>query len=94
MKKVNGYSIEDYLTCIITLCLSYLNPKRGMVTDSRFFKESSLKDKAYYILKPLMFSFEEGKEWAKQTIDKPWDFTLFQKKPFFTMDGKATYQRA
>lgn len=51
------------------------------------FKNTALYSKAEDILKSLCFNFEEGKEWAKNCFESPWDYKLFQRKPLFIMDS-------
>ncbi|MBE4910187.1 hypothetical protein IMZ08_19295 [Bacillus luteolus] len=89
-KKHYGYSIRDYFACITALCSKYINKETlsdDLITSLEYFQTTILKDIAPIILQPMMFDFDEGKEWAIEAISKPWDFSLFQRKPFFTING-------
>ncbi len=84
-----GYTIEDYLAAVSGLLSLYLstNSFQTTLTDiNAVFSRTEFCDLINDIIEPLCFSFEEGKQWAIESLENPWDFRLFREKPFYQQE--------
>lgn len=84
-----GYSLKEYYCVIAALALRYLNEeKQSLVTDKNAYSlKTEIYESSNMVLDDLIFQFEEGKSWAKHKLEKPWDYSLLEKRPLFSIDG-------
>jgi hypothetical protein len=84
-----SYSIKEHIAILFAIMSRFLKSKSTPVTTEwrtnfeKYFSESPAYDKAMEIVNSLSASLDEYSEWAKESIDKIWDFRLFQEKPLF-----------
>jgi len=87
--KSYGYSIEEYLTAVFGLLALYVSSDIGSfpLTDLKLaFGNTHYNNIVDTIVNPLCFTFAEGKTWSQQTIESPWNFSLFRQKPILKLD--------
>ena len=89
-----GYSIKEYIAVLFAIMSHFLKSKSDPITTKwrtnfeKYFSESIISDKALKIVSSLSASFDEYSEWAKESVNKIWDFRLFQEKPLLLLpDG-------
>ncbi|WP_186431013.1 hypothetical protein [Clostridium sp. BSD9I1] len=90
-KKYN-YSLKEYLSITFGILANYLKKKVNVTHEwtqniEMLFTSTPLNQEAKSIIKALSINFRDAKQWAKATLDSPWDFSLFQEKPIFILDN-------
>ncbi|WP_141305203.1 MULTISPECIES: hypothetical protein [unclassified Neomoorella] len=88
--KHYGCTLEEYLAAVCALFALFMNkdyeirPVWSKNLEEVFSKTALSKD----IIKPLLVEFDDASEWARQTLDSPWNFLLFKDKPLLLIDKK------
>src|SRR5690606_38085076 len=86
-----GYSIKEYLSIVFGLIAGFLRRGRGgirsdWVRSSNYFSNIPLAaDIADSIIDELSMSIQEARDWSLQTIDQPWNYTMFRQKPILKL---------
>ncbi|MFD2680954.1 hypothetical protein [Bacillus seohaeanensis] len=89
----NPYTMKEYFAVITSLISRF--SKGNIVTSEpvsinpeRYYKDVTVKEAGIKIVNELSFTFLEAKEWAKENLKLPWNFSLFQINPLFNYDGQ------
>jgi len=95
-KSYYGYTLKEDIAIILGILSQYVNKATLPIHTSwranlkEAFSESILADKAKNVIESMSTNFSGSNKWAKETLEEPWNFTLFQKKPLFLLpDGTS-----
>lgn len=87
-----GYTIQDYLSVVFGLVISFMEMPRPVGVGwlrhlGTLFSRTALAEPAQQIVRDhLLVSLSDAQTWARQSLDAPWDFSLFQDKPLLAVD--------
>ncbi|MFX3643355.1 MAG: hypothetical protein ACE3L7_32685 [Candidatus Pristimantibacillus sp.] len=84
-----GYTLQDYFSVIVGLIMEFRTKKEISVNWMRSlnaFDSTNLSDVAKTIVHELSFNLSEGEEWATSSLNEPWNYKLFRRKPLLLSD--------
>ncbi|MCM3257025.1 hypothetical protein M3664_04420 [Paenibacillus lautus] len=93
-----GYTISQYISVVFTLnmdCIKGLdlddirNDTEWGINPSSFFDKVSIKNTALSIYKDIVIDPLNLREWAKNTLENPYDFEAMLLHPMFSYKNKA-----
>lgn len=89
-----GYTLQDYFSVIVGLILEF-RPKNEIsfnwMRSLDAFDNTHLSEVAKTILHELSFNLSEGNEWATSSLNEPWNYSLFRRKPLLLLDNGNYY---
>jgi hypothetical protein len=91
-----GYTLKEYLAIILGVSSLYISETKEIHSGWRrdlkeTFSKSALAKKVEDIIKSISTDFNESSKWAKETLEEPWNFTLFQERPLFLLPDRTSF---
>jgi hypothetical protein len=93
----NGYSIDDYLAVLFGIIAGLMRTPADLIIGwshdaDQWFSQTAMKNLARQIIQDqMLLSIQDARSWAFDTIDAPWDFSLFQSRPLLAVNDQVLF---